>query len=155
MYLLNARTRRLEFFIGDEVPKYAILSHTGVKDEVSFQDIMTGHSHKIKAKDGFLKIKFSCDQALVDDLGYVWVDNCCIDKTSSAELSEAINSMFNWYARSEVCYAYLADVDCGNADELDWLTVAHFRAAAGSREAGKKLTGAVRLGTSADYTQSL
>ncbi|KAL5905981.1 hypothetical protein ACKVV1_010394 [Pyricularia oryzae] len=28
---------------------------------------------------------------------YVWVDICCIDKTSSAELSEAINSMFRWY----------------------------------------------------------
>jgi hypothetical protein len=33
-----------------------------------------------------------------------------IDKTSSAELSEAINSMFRWYQEAEVCYAYLADV---------------------------------------------
>lgn len=37
-------------------------------------------------------------------------DRCCIDKQSSAELSEAINSMYHWYAESAVCYAYLQDV---------------------------------------------
>lgn len=36
--------------------------------------------------------------------------SCCIDKSSSAELSEAINSMFRWYRDAEVCYAYLCDV---------------------------------------------
>jgi hypothetical protein len=40
-----------------------------------------------------------------------WIDTCCIDKTSSAELSEAINSMYMWYQNSQVCYAYLSDVD--------------------------------------------
>jgi hypothetical protein len=40
---------------------------------------------------------------------YVWVDTCCIDKTSSAELSEAINSMFSWYQKADVCYVYLSD----------------------------------------------
>lgn len=49
--------------------------------------------------------------ALSDDIPYVWVDTCCIDKSSSAELSEAINSMFRWYAKSEVCYAYLDDIN--------------------------------------------
>jgi hypothetical protein len=34
----------------------------------------------------------------------------CIDKTSSAELSEAINSMFRWYKKAQMCYAYLEDV---------------------------------------------
>jgi hypothetical protein len=43
-----------------------------------------------------------------------WIDTCCIDKSSSAELSEAINSMFKWYNDAEVCYAFLSDV---NADE--------------------------------------
>ena len=37
-------------------------------------------------------------------------DTVCIDKTSSAELSEAINSTFEWYEKAEVCYAYLVDV---------------------------------------------
>lgn len=32
-----------------------------------------------------------------------------LDKMSSSELSEAINSMFRWYKDAEVCYAYLSD----------------------------------------------
>ena len=60
--------------------------------------------------EGWLKIRESCEQAIVDGYQWIWVDSCCIDKTSSAELSEAINSMFNWYRDSEVCYAYLSDV---------------------------------------------
>lgn len=39
-----------------------------------------------------------------------WIDTCCIDKRSSAELTEAINSMYAWYAKAAVCYAYLSDV---------------------------------------------
>ena len=42
---------------------------------------------------------------------YAWVDTCCIDKSSSAELSESINSMFKWYRQATTCYAYLEDVD--------------------------------------------
>ncbi len=43
--------------------------------------------------------------------GWVWDDTCCIDKRSSAELGEAINSMFRWYAEAAVCFAYLEDVE--------------------------------------------
>ncbi|OCL09905.1 hypothetical protein AOQ84DRAFT_250388, partial [Glonium stellatum] len=53
---------------------------------------------------------FAAQQAALDGYDYVWVDTCRIDRTSSAELSEALNSMFQWYVRSECCYAYLADV---------------------------------------------
>jgi hypothetical protein len=42
--------------------------------------------------------------------------SCCIDKTSSAELSEAINSMFRWYKNAAVCYVYLSDVS--RSDDL-------------------------------------
>ena len=55
-----------------------------------------------------------CKQALSEDLSYVWVDTCCIDKRSSAELSEAINSMFRWYRDAEVCYAFLSDLAMGS-----------------------------------------
>jgi len=65
----------------------------------------------MEANSGYWKIKKACEQALKDGLDYVWVDTCCIDKTSSAELSEAINSMFRWYKGAGVCYAYLNDVD--------------------------------------------
>ncbi|KAF9701084.1 hypothetical protein EKO04_000972 [Ascochyta lentis] len=62
---------------------------------------------------GFEKINAPCLQALADHLPYLWVDTCCIDKTSSAELSEAINSMFRWwwYRPARVCYVYLEDFE--------------------------------------------
>ena len=46
------------------------------------------------------------------------VDTCCIDKTSSADLSEAINSMYRWYGKADVYYAYLSDVDVDIGPEL-------------------------------------
>ncbi|RDL34748.1 uncharacterized protein BP5553_07876 [Venustampulla echinocandica] len=61
-------------------------------------------------KLGYKKIKFGCEQSIKDGLDWIWVDTCCIDKSSTAELSEAINSMFSWYKNAWVCYAYLSDV---------------------------------------------
>jgi hypothetical protein len=66
---------------------------------------------------GYWKIVTACRQALDDGLSYLWVDTNCIDKMSSAELSEAINSMYTWYRRSTVCYAYLADVKTPSVGE--------------------------------------
>ncbi len=60
--------------------------------------------------NGLLKILNTCRLAKRDSLQWFWVDTCCIDKTSSAELSEAINSMYQWYQSSRKCYAYLEDV---------------------------------------------
>lgn len=62
-----------------------------------------------------------CEQAQRDGLHYAWVYTCCIDKRSSSELSEAINSMFNWYSCASVCYAYLADVYNHGDDNNDIL----------------------------------
>ncbi|KAK4507370.1 hypothetical protein PRZ48_001105 [Zasmidium cellare] len=107
MWLLNARTLQLETFLGSHTPRYAILSHTWSDEEVSFQDMVHTSAQQ---KQGFAKIKGACSQALHDGFGYIWIDTCCIDKTSSAELSEAINSMFRYYAESSICYAYLSDV---------------------------------------------
>jgi hypothetical protein len=61
-------------------------------------------------KAGYSKIRGCCKAAAADGFEYVWIDTCCIDKTSSSELSEAINSMYKWYQEAEVCYVYLADV---------------------------------------------
>lgn len=88
--------------------KYAILSHTWGKDEVIFDDIVKGSPQR---KSAYRKVKSACLQAVTDDYSCIWIDNCCIDKSSSAELSEAINSMYTWYEQADVCYAYLADVD--------------------------------------------
>lgn len=109
MRLLNAQTIRLEEFFEKDAPPYAILSHTWGEEEVTFQDIKGPQSHYAKLK-GYNKIVQSCKQATLMGLHYVWVDTCCIDKSSSAELSESINSMFRWYGISAVCFAYLRDV---------------------------------------------
>jgi hypothetical protein len=68
-------------------------------------------THPIAQRLGFIKIQDSAKLALSEKLDFIWVDTCCIDKTSSAELSEAINSMFRWYQKAEICYAFLSDVD--------------------------------------------
>lgn len=107
MRLLNATTLDLEEFFNDNLPKYAILSHRWQDGEVSLQDMQNGTASK---KAGFWKIKTCCEQAVEDGLTHAWVDTCCIDKTSSAELTEAINSMYRWYQSAECCYAYLFDV---------------------------------------------
>ncbi|KAH7418715.1 heterokaryon incompatibility protein-domain-containing protein, partial [Cadophora sp. MPI-SDFR-AT-0126] len=94
-----------QFF--DDIPPYAILSHTWGLEEVTFKDMMEGDG---KSKAGFDKIRFCGERARCDGLQYFWVDACCIDKSSSAELTEAINSMFRWYQDAAKCYVYMSDV---------------------------------------------
>lgn len=79
-----------------DVLEYAILSHTWGQDneEVTFQDLKNGTG---RSKAGYSKVRFCSKQAVKHKLQYFWVDTCCIDKLSSAELLEAINSMFCWY----------------------------------------------------------
>jgi heterokaryon incompatibility protein (HET) len=94
---------------GRREPRYAILSHTwgAHTEEVNFKDMMDGTG---KSKPGYDKIRFCGEQARCDGLQYFWIDTCCIDKSSSTELQEAINSMFRWYRDAAKCYVYLADV---------------------------------------------
>lgn len=109
MRLIDTWTLELLEFFGDEIPKrYAILSHTWEGEEVTFQDWQD--LSVARKKKGFFKIDMACRQAQRHDLDYLWVDTNCIDKTSSSELSEAINSMFSWYEKATICYAYLTDV---------------------------------------------
>ncbi|RYP09755.1 hypothetical protein DL764_001090 [Monosporascus ibericus] len=121
MRLLNCHTKKLEEFVGAAIPRYAILSHAWEDDEVLFHDI-TLDNVNYKAKGGWHKIEKSCEQALRDGLDYVWADTICIDKSSSAELSEAINSMFKWYRSSAVCYAYLYDLPERGLEQSRWFT---------------------------------
>jgi hypothetical protein len=196
MRLLNVSSREVEEFQGNEIPPYAILSHTWGREETTFhemeaiaryrrsqQDPVVTHMmpsppgspdamklmllstmlmafrgkrnrvsrpsalpaltsgyetddedgshtrmvpssspHPFEQKAGYSKIAYACGQAQKDGYRYVWVDTCCIDKRSSAELSEAINSMFLWYQRAAVCYAYLEDVHFDDYTEgyLTW-----------------------------------
>lgn len=106
MRLLDTTTITLHEFHGDSIPAYAILSHTWENEEVSYQLLSKPEA---KSLAGCNKIKSFCELAAAQGWKYGWVDTCCIDKTSSAELSEAINSMWRWYENSRMCIAFLAD----------------------------------------------
>ncbi|KAF4922375.1 Vegetative incompatibility protein HET-E-1 [Colletotrichum viniferum] len=108
MWLINTKTLRLEQIVDPSSVDYAILSHTWGDDEVSFKDMK--RLSRAKEKAGFVKISLTCKLALKKDLRYAWIDTCCIDKTSSAELSEAINAMFVWYQAAAVCVVWLEDL---------------------------------------------
>jgi hypothetical protein len=104
----------------DMLPGYAILSHTWLADneaEVTFEDMERGIA-KAKAA-GYDKIRFCGEQAAKDGLEYFWVDTCCINRASSAELQEALTSMFLWYRKASKCYAYLLDVSVLEAPDVD------------------------------------
>jgi hypothetical protein len=105
MRLINVKTYEIREFFG-KIPKYAIVSHTWGAEEVTLQDMTelnaatqrnafdNPNDFHIFSKQGYEKNMYTCWQSREDDLSWAWVDTCCIDKTSSAELSEAINSMY-------------------------------------------------------------
>ncbi|KAI1747499.1 heterokaryon incompatibility protein-domain-containing protein [Xylaria castorea] len=115
MRLLNVHTRQMHDFVSSEGIEFAILSHTWGLEEVALQDWQSSSAAELALREGYRKIDHCCKQALQDGYEWVWIDTCCIDKTSSAELSEVINSMFRWYQDAVICYAHLADV----SDSID------------------------------------
>ncbi|KUI64680.1 Vegetative incompatibility protein HET-E-1 [Cytospora mali] len=111
MWLINTSTLQLEQVVDETRCLFVILSHTWMSEgEVTFQDMQDVQNVASK-KPGFKKITHTCNIARRAYNKYVWIDTCCIDKTSSAELSEAINSMFRWYRNAEVCYVFLSDFE--------------------------------------------
>lgn len=115
----------------EQVPKYAILSHTWLaeNEEVNFDDMRNGMAWR--KGPSYDKIRFCGTQAARDGLEYFWVDTCCIDRSSSAELQEATIAMFRWYRRSTRCYVYLMDVSVTeeevNGPVVSWRWEAAFR----------------------------
>ncbi|KIW20330.1 hypothetical protein PV08_00905 [Exophiala spinifera] len=124
MKLLETSTLKLYTFHEPNLPEYAILSHRWFSDEqeVTFQELQSltdtlqcqcgkeGRDQRVRRKKGFDKIASFCRLAEEDGFQYAWIDTCCIDKSSSSELSETINSMYKWYSSSRVCYFYMVDV---------------------------------------------
>jgi hypothetical protein len=104
IWLINTDDYSLHEFqnAGEDSP-YAILSHTWdeseddpLKREVTFPDMH--NLLEAKRKTGWAKIERTCELCKAHELRlrWAWIDTCCIDKSSSAELTEAINSMFTW-----------------------------------------------------------
>ncbi|THU94492.1 HET-domain-containing protein [Dendrothele bispora CBS 962.96] len=107
MRLLNTGTFKVKEFFND-LPRYVILSHTWEDEEVTFQDIQD--LEVAKGKAGWSKVEMACLYARKHKFKWIWIDSCCINKESSAELSEAINSMYQYYLDAAVCYVFLSDV---------------------------------------------
>jgi len=172
MRLIDVHTLEITSFSDNNVPEYAILSHTWGATEVTYQEmslitrmrslsttfdsqatettqeannssvgahptfmlaaielLVRGNwspgsslpdlsEEGLMKREGYGKIVYSARKA--KELGYswIWCDTCCIDKTSSSELQESINSMFRWYKDSAVCLVYLNDVQPINTDEV-------------------------------------
>lgn len=119
MRLLNTHSETIEAPEDRVVPndvKYAILSHTWGDQEITLSDLYHGRS--LTNKSGWTKLDGARKQAARDEFDYIWVDTCCIDKSSTAELSEAINSMFVYYQRAKICYVYLEDIERQNEASL-------------------------------------
>jgi hypothetical protein len=145
MRLLDTKTLTLKLF-SSNIPDDAILSHTwgSDEDEVTYQEIQSAvakqrrkrglqkiaryccevvGAKKRPPKKGFQKIARFCEIARRNGYERAWVDTCCIDKSSSAELSEAINSMYQWYQWADVRYVYLEDVSGMNdLNKSRWFT---------------------------------
>lgn len=138
MRLINVTTCRLESFTRD-IPPYVILSHMwgADDDEVTFQEMVVEPEQRplsTTSQPGYEKVLKTCEIAknsispqradeedsfyarrvhsnsLVPEIQHVLIDTCCIDKSSSAELSEAINSMYRYYQDAVICFAYLSDM---------------------------------------------
>ncbi|KAI0976646.1 heterokaryon incompatibility protein-domain-containing protein [Xylaria arbuscula] len=132
MWLINAKTYTLENITNPQKGSYAILSHTWEDGEVSFQQYRN-IAEAIKLK-GFKKIDKTVQLAREKNLKYAWVDTCCINQSSSAELSEAINSMFKWYSDAAVCLVFLSDLPTAKITPLIALANSVWSRIIGSRE---------------------
>ena len=121
MRLLNTKTLQLKEFVPGQVPDYVILSHRWHSEELTFEDVakhsINDSSSLVRRKTGFLKVRGACRLAASDGYDWIWIDSCCIDKSSSADLQEAINSMWDYYAKSNICYVYMEDVLNSTAGE--------------------------------------
>ena len=120
MWLLDTEKIQLHWFTNPTDISYAILSHVWAPNEQIFRDTPRAHPSRPRAviymaRDRMFrppspKIRNACAKARHDGFRWLWVDTCCIDKSNSTELSEAINSMYAWYHGAAMCYALLHDV---------------------------------------------
>ncbi|KAL8645687.1 MAG: hypothetical protein Q9210_006568 [Variospora velana] len=117
MRLLHTKTLQFQEYLDADIPRYAILSHRWGEGEVTFKEMRKG---KAPPGPGLTKIQSFCELAASRGHEWAWIDTCCIDKRSSAELSEAINAMYRWYAQASECYVHLFDFDV-LPHELSWV----------------------------------
>jgi hypothetical protein len=110
MRLLNVHDLKLVEFSDANRPAYAIASHRWDEHEATFADVRDAQN---TSTTGYQKVKDFTEYVKkhVSGVDWLWIDTCCINKDSAAELSKAINLMFEWYYQADVCLAYLRDVE--------------------------------------------
>lgn len=108
MRLLHTTKPIFGEFFDSQVPEYCILSHRWGEGELQYSDVRDRQWRP--GSQAYKKLYGACWLASQRGFDWIWIDTCCIDKTSSAELTEAINSMFNYYSKARLCLAYLSDV---------------------------------------------
>ncbi|KAI0977093.1 heterokaryon incompatibility protein-domain-containing protein [Xylaria arbuscula] len=136
MWLIDTLTLKLVLHPSQPSNEYVILSHTWEDEEVTFQDFQ--NLDVARTKKGFSKIEETCRLACKFKMKWAWVDTCCIDKTSSAELSEAINSMYRWYQNATLCCAYLSDLPAEDDGALSTLQTDHQMTADSTKRPSKQ-----------------
>ncbi|KAK3641344.1 hypothetical protein LTR56_011372 [Elasticomyces elasticus] len=109
MRLLNVDNLDFKEFRDEDAPPYVAASHRWLNDgETTYQDAKHRRSsagyQKVEAFAKYIRKELA-------PIRWLWIDTACINKESAAELSEAINSMFEWYRGAQICLAYLADVN--------------------------------------------
>lgn len=114
MRLLNVYTLEFCEFHGDHIPPYVVTSHRWTTDEASYKDVLKRKNQDSKGYNKILNFcsfaRPACKDANGQPIQWIWIDTCCINQNSSAEVSESINSMWVWYSQATHCIAYLRDV---------------------------------------------
>ena len=101
--------------------RYVTLSHRRGKFELLLRDVEKRDIYDLTGTDGLLKLQSFCLACCRYGYLWAWSDTCCIDMESSAELQEAIGSMFSWYRQSALTMVYLPDLlDTGPLSIIEW-----------------------------------
>ncbi|KAI5989855.1 hypothetical protein EDC04DRAFT_2525998, partial [Pisolithus marmoratus] len=101
--------------------QFVTFSHRWGANEPLLRDVEGLSIYGMSKSVGFGKLQAFCLRACEHDYLWAWSDTCCIDKDSSAELQEAIGSMFAWYRRSALTIVHLSDVsNSGSFGGSEW-----------------------------------
>lgn len=123
MRLLDTTTLEFREYASRPSDSYVMLSHRWGTEEITFKEYRKSHN-LIKDTAGYKKVIDFCAVACARGFRLAWIDTCCIDKRSSAELSEAINSMYDWYKHAAECYVWLEDYtgSLKSLEQCEWFS---------------------------------
>ncbi|KPM43048.1 hypothetical protein AK830_g3522 [Neonectria ditissima] len=121
MWLVNTVTFNLhQYDPTARNPPYATLSHSSQGQGPNFRDLCNSDSWNLSAIShlpGIDTIFKACSKARTLGLGMLWADSVCVDRSSTADISEAVNSQFQICKNAQVCLVYLSDVNAHETPE--------------------------------------